>query len=1153
MNFGSTTINSLQSGGVANGTTSELTDGGNAEDLTILNGFNIGASGDLILSGASTITAPAVSNSGHVVIGSTAILNLTGQPLGITDVAVHSSWEVSGNFELGGVANIAFANLTSVEGIVDLENGQNWAISPIGGTLTVGDAITSTAYLEDGHGTTITINGNVLDKVDGAVGADTGGKIQLNGNADNFGTFYTHGGSTFNISGTLTNEASGGLELEGMGDKASIGNGVSNAGYLSVEGGSTLAVTGGVDNSGLFVTNFNNFGGNNTITVSGMLTNESDAMFELLGPKDMATIGSLNNAGFVDVEGGTTLTILGDVSNSGFGANGIYTSFNGTGGNALNIDGSLNNSGMLGLENADTAAIGNGLTNSGTVDLEHGSTLTITGNSSNSGNFYTDLNGLGGNNTVSITGTLDNTGLIWLQGAGDKATITGAVTNELDAELFLFGGSKATMAGLTNAGTVDVEGGSTLQVNGNATNSGNLYADQQGAGGNNTVNITGMLTNGPTGTFELFGPGDTATLGGLGNSGMTDVERGSTLQINGNATNSGNLYTDFSGLGGNNTVNITGTLDNTGLVWLKGAGDTASITGIVTNELDAEIFSFGGSQVTMGGLSNAGTVDVEGGSTLQVNGDATNSGNLYTNQQGAGGNNTLNITGMLTNEMSGALELFGPKDMATIGSLNNAGFVDVEGGSTLTILGDVTNSGAGGQGIYTSFNGSGGNTLNIDGNLDNSGRFGLEGADTATIGKNVTNSGLFALTGDAMATIDGNLTSNTGTVDLENASTLLIKGDADNAGTLSTSGFGGTGGNSLTITGLLTNELGGTFTLNGPGDTATIGSVSNSGKFTVAGGSIATLGGLTNSASGDVEVGNGSTLQINGDVNNSNIIETAAQVPGGGNTVNITGTLTNQGANGFGLFGAGDKATIGGNLINSAIVTVENGSTLQVSGNVDNSGTLVTNFFANGGGNTITVNGLLTNEATGQINLNGPGDLLQALAGLTNNGSISVNNGSSIDPPFLNNGGHITIDSTSKLIVGTGMPMGLGYIQLANGTLGESINSLISFGVINVNGSALLAGTLDILLKAGYNPGVGTEFTILTSNPGQLNGTFSSILNDIFNGGTEMWAVNYDYADGLLELTAQPNNNPVPEPATLLVLLPALLGAGYGLRKKLLR
>jgi len=101
----------------------------------------------------------------------------------------------------------------------------------------------------------------------------------------------------------------------------------------------------------------------------------------------------------------------------------------------------------------------------------------------------------------------------------------------------------------------------------------------------------------------------------------------------------------------------------------------------------------------------------------------------------------------------------------------------------------------------------------------------------------------------------------------------------------------------------------------------------------------------------------------------------------------------------------------------------------------------------------------------------------------------------------------------------------------------------------------LLAGTLDIMLKQGFNPIVGTEFTILTSSPGLLSGTFANIVNDCFNNQTECWGVTYDRADGLLELTAQPNGGPPPvsEPATLLVLIPGLLGMGYGLRRRLLK
>ena len=306
-----------------------------------------------------------------------------------------------------------------------------------------------------------------------------------------------------------------------------------------------------------------------------------------------------------------------------------------------------------------------------------------------------------------------------------------------------------------------------------------------------------------------------------------------------------------------------------------------------------------------------------------------------------------------------------------------------------------------------------------------------------------------------------------------------------------------------------------------PGDTATIG------------------GNLTNS--GFVNVEGGSTLMVTGAVDNSGYIYTNADLVAGGNTITINGMLTNEAGgqfvmNGNGGFGGpGDTATIG-SVTNAGTVDVEGGSTLTVNGAFDNSGTLVTNLNGNGGGNMVTVGGLLTNEATGQITLNGPGDVLQALAGLSN-------------------GGVITIGSGSTLIVGTGMPVGTGYIQLANGTLTEMIASSTSFGVINVNGSALLAGTLAVLLQGGYNPTVGTEFTILTTTAGLISGMFSNDMEfDCFNGGTECWEVAIDPTDTMLELTAvSSNGGQLPEPATLLVLIPGLLGMGYGLRRRLLK
>src|SRR5271166_3689839 len=73
-----TAINSLTLGGVANGFTSELNDGGTAQNLTITNGLTVGQTGALNLTGSSTVTAGAdSSNAGSVDLENASTLGIT--------------------------------------------------------------------------------------------------------------------------------------------------------------------------------------------------------------------------------------------------------------------------------------------------------------------------------------------------------------------------------------------------------------------------------------------------------------------------------------------------------------------------------------------------------------------------------------------------------------------------------------------------------------------------------------------------------------------------------------------------------------------------------------------------------------------------------------------------------------------------------------------------------------------------------------------------------------------------------------------------------------------------------------------------------------------------------------------------------------------
>ena len=273
---GSNTINSLTVGGPTTTFTSELTDGGVARTLTIANALTVGQQGTLDFTGnGSSITAATVTNDGSVIIGKGATLNLTGQPSGVTDVPLGATWTIGGNFEVGGVANTGFANLASIEGSVELQNGESWNI---GNAL----AIASGGFLDLNNGTTLNLMAGLSNSGTINLGKTSGGNtLNITGNVLNDGGIGLFGANdTLTISGTLTNNGSGGLgglALVAAGDKATMSGLINNLG-VEVDNGGTLQVNGDATNNDLILIGTNSSSGPNILNITGTLTNNGSGV-----------------------------------------------------------------------------------------------------------------------------------------------------------------------------------------------------------------------------------------------------------------------------------------------------------------------------------------------------------------------------------------------------------------------------------------------------------------------------------------------------------------------------------------------------------------------------------------------------------------------------------------------------------------------------------------------------------------------------------------------------------------------------------------------------------------------------------------------------------------------------------------------------------
>ncbi len=171
-------------------------------------------------------------------------------------------------------------------------------------------------------------------------------------------------------------------------------------------------------------------------------------------------------------------------------------------------------------------------------------------------------------------------------------------------------------------------------------------------------------------------------------------------------------------------------------------------------------------------------------------------------------------------------------------------------------------------------------------------------------------------------------------------------------------------------------------------------------------------------------------------------------------------------------------------------------------------------------------------------------DVTLAASTVTVEGGLLEGTGTVNSAVLVENGGEVKPgDSPGTLTVSS-------YDQTSSGDLVIQIASANSFDILDVNGEAQLAGTLDFELLNSFQLRAGQNYVFL--DYGSLSGTFGSVDLSGLNLAQGLNAsVVYDYLGGDdVALTIQgPANNSAPEPATW-ILFGGSLAALAAVRKR---
>jgi fibronectin-binding autotransporter adhesin len=1110
-------------GSITNGSNT-LTIGGSG--ITNLNGVLGSGSGGLTMSGTGTLNLGPTTYTGATTVSSgTLFLNSSsgfGQSSGVS-IAAGATVDLDG---IAGSTNISIAG-AGIGGNGALVSSFPFIPGVWSGNVTLAGDTTVGGTGDIPLSGAVTGNGHTLTKV----GNNT---LTLSGSTDNSnlgvvvnaGTVVLAKSSAASVHAIGVNGLTinaGAVQLGGTGgDQINDGAAVEvNGGTFSMNGRSeTIAALDSIGSTGIVQ--------NASATAAALTLNLANSNFYAGVLQDGAGGGALsliiggNGAGSEDLTGKNAFT-GGLTINSG-------QLFIGSAG-ALNVN--QPNAVAFGVNSTGTLAISvhnvviSGLTTNATVGTPvvesfSGVPVTLTVSNASPNTFAGVLqDGLG---SLPLGLTVSGSSTLTLSGAN---TYSGPTT--IDSGV-LQGGAANTFS----ISSAVVLGGGTLNLGGFAQSIGSLASTAGGVV--TTTGTTGFdtLTVGSDNTSTTFSGSITDAAGGR-MLALTKVGTG-TLTLSGNITSTGpiNVIGGTLALGGGSLVaNVT---DAANFAYSAGAFKGRLIVTGGTLTINAP-FTAGN------GLENDGGLTIGPGPAITLSGAGLDNEGTLTM---AGGTLNLSTSAMAANVNRGTVNLSATVPFNLNGAtLTNGGALNLDGG-TVSGSGLLSNGPGGvvsGPGAITGpFSNAGGllavtdNNVNIAQAFANSGDIQLSSGAAgiaSLVGAAITNANMIQGAGSI-----GNAITNNGTIQ-PLGGTLFVNGTISNTATgLLTAGMG----NQLLVTaGLATNSgiinlTGGTFDNGGhPLNNAASGQISGWGIFRTGGtgldnnGSITFSGGTT-TVNGPVTNENGKTIVVaynpaifTGLVTNNgggtfNIISTTA-VFAGGSSGSFSGTFTNNASSAFSVGGSGVLEVDGAPTLGAA-------SSMAVGGTSTLRFNPTTGAATVGAGVTATVASGATLELAGSVSsLSSP----STGSGQAGANRVNITNNSS-SPGILASGTNQqvgNIDGAGTTQVNAGSDLTANHIVQSALVIGGAtgIPGMVTIDASDANGNPL-----------GQSSGLAVSSSLTSTGPFGASGIRPVVLSGAAADSTDLTVTAASNSVG------NGNASQVPEPATLLLALLALLG-----------